>query len=365
MKPLLIDAHQDLAWNMHTFGRDYTRPVAETRRLEAATLTPQRNGDTLLGWDAYQHGRVALIFATLYVSPARRALGEWDMEAYRDMEQARARYRAQAESYLRLTDTHPSRFRLLRTRADLHSHISAWRAADLETPNLPVGLTMLMEGAEGVRSPSELPEWWELGVRTIGPAWAGTRFCGGTREPGPLTDDGRALLAGMAEIGFTLDISHMDRIAVLQALDSYDGHIIATHANAAALLPGTESNRHLTDDVIDGLLERDGIIGIVPFNRFLKNGWLPANGRQEVPLDLVAAQIDYICQRAGDALHVGIGSDFDGGFGVQETPHGIDTIADLHQLTDLLQARGYTQQDTAAILGENWLRHLENALEGA
>ena len=41
-----------------------------------------------------------------------------------------------------------------------------------------------MEGAEGVRSPSELDEWWQWGLRIIGPAWAGNRFCGGTQEPG-------------------------------------------------------------------------------------------------------------------------------------------------------------------------------------
>jgi len=38
--PLIIDSHQDLAWNMLTYGRDYTRSVQETRRLEAGTSTP-------------------------------------------------------------------------------------------------------------------------------------------------------------------------------------------------------------------------------------------------------------------------------------------------------------------------------------
>ena len=53
---LIVDAHQDLAWNMLSFGRDYTRPVAETRRIEAGGLAPQVNGDALLGWPEYQKG---------------------------------------------------------------------------------------------------------------------------------------------------------------------------------------------------------------------------------------------------------------------------------------------------------------------
>ncbi len=57
---------------------------------------------------------------------------------------------------------------------------------------------------------------------------------------------------------------------LLQALDSYPGPIIASHANALALLKGSNSNRHLTDRVIQGLLERDGMIGIVPANSFLR-----------------------------------------------------------------------------------------------
>jgi hypothetical protein len=59
MKPLLVDAHQDLAWNMFTFGRDYTRAAAETRSLEQGGFAPSVNGDTLLGWPEYQQGRVA------------------------------------------------------------------------------------------------------------------------------------------------------------------------------------------------------------------------------------------------------------------------------------------------------------------
>jgi membrane dipeptidase len=166
----------------------------------------------------------------------------------------------------------------------------------------------------------------------------------------------------MAEFKLTLDLSHMDVKAALQSLDTYPGRVIASHSNALALLKGSQSNRHLTDQVIDGLLDRDGVIGIVPCNSFLRPGWQDSGGRSSVTLDYVAAQIDYICQRAGNSNHAGLGSDFDGGFGVPSVPLGIDTIADLRKIIPILNQKGYTQTDIAAILGNNWLAYLQNTL---
>ena len=372
---LLIDAHQDLAYNLLTFGRDYTRAAAETRRLEIGGLAPLHNGDALLGWPDYQRARLAVIFGTLFAAPIRRKLGEWDHQTYASTEQAHKIYSAQLDTYHRLADQSPDKFRLIQTQEDLQDVLTDWenRARDFREPaeehepaennnGHPVGLVILMEGAEGVRDPAELEDWWQRGVRLIGPAWAGTRFCGGTREPGPLTAEGYALLEGMASFGFTLDISHMDEQAVLPALDSYAGRIIASHANALALLKGVESNRFLSDRVIQGLLARDGIIGIVPCNPFLKVGWKAEDGRQAVTLQHVIAHIDYICQLAGDAYHVAIGSDFDGGFGWQHVPSEIDTIADVRKLIPLLAEQGYTQDDIAAIFGNNWLSLLRHIL---
>ncbi len=82
----------------------------------------------------------------------------------------------------------------------------------------------------------------------------------------------------------------------------------------------------------------------------------------QLHLDAVIAQIDYICQLAGDALHVGIGSDFDGGFGMQSTPTEIDTIADLQKLVPLLLSKGFTNRDVENIMGGNWLHQLERSL---
>jgi membrane dipeptidase len=358
---LIVDAHCDLAWNMLSFGRDYTRPAAQTRELERGGPVPQRNGDTLIGWPDYQRGQVALVFSTLFVSPARSRMGEWDTACYADYDQAHRLYMQQLELYHRLTDSKPDQFRLVVDGRGLRAHIQEWEAAPAE--NHPVGLVPLMEGADAIRSTDELAEWHRQGLRLIGLSWAGTRYAGGTREPGPLTDEGRQLLKAMAEFNFILDLSHMDEQSALEALDLYGGPIVATHANCLELLPNFPTNRHLSDRVIRGLIEHEGVIGMVPVNTFLKSGWTRSGGsRAEVPLDVAAAHIDHVCQLAGDARHAGIGSDFDGGFGVQSMPPEIDTIADLQKLGPLLLARGYAEADVRGILGGNWLRVLETHL---
>jgi membrane dipeptidase len=357
---MIIDAHEDLAWNILTFGRDYTQSAYETRRKEAGGFAPSVNGDTLLGWPEYQRARVGIVFATLFAAPARRSDGEWDRQCYRDTQEARRVYQAQADVYARLTDEHPNHFRLLRSQGELAAHCRQWQSDTVKEP--PVGLVLSMEGAEAIGSPSELEIWWGAGVRLIGPAWAGTRFCGGTREPGPLTKDGFELLEAMAGFGFGLDLSHMDEAAARQALDVYPGPIIVSHGNALALLKNSDSNRHLSDHVIHGVIERDGVIGIVPYNVFLSDSWQRGDPRQRVTLQQVVAQVDYICQLAGDARHVGIGSDFDGGFGVQSVPIDLDTIADLVKLGPILAEKGYSEQDVDAILGTNWLNLLQKAL---
>jgi membrane dipeptidase len=358
--PLIIDAHEDLAWNMLTFGRDYNLSAAETRQREAGTDTPLLNGDTLLGWPEYQRGRVAVVFSVLFNIPLRHRAGAWDHLYYETAEEAHILYRRQIDRYHRLVDEFPERFRLVNTQPDLKAVLDDWQQAEKSTH--PVGLVTLMEGAEGVRQPEEVEEWWQLGVRIIGPAWSGTRFCGGSREPGPLTPEGYLLLEAMAEVGFTLDITHMDAQAALQALDVYPGSIIASHANAMQRVKGVQGNRQLPDEVIRGLIERDGIIGVVPLNPFLDATWKQGDGRQAVTLNHVVDQVDYICQMAGNALHTGLGTDFDGGFGMQVVPAEIDTIADLQKLVPLMSEKGYTTEDIIAILGGNWLRHLRHLL---
>jgi membrane dipeptidase len=360
---LIVDSHQDLAWNMLTFKRDYLRSVAETRRLEANTLIPERNGECLLGWPEYQRGRVAVIFSSLFAAPARKR-ELWDTVWYPDFDTAHRLYRDQILLYRKLADSHPDKFRLITSRNELDSVIAHWSTSSQNDDGHPVGLIYLMEGADGIRSPHEVAEWYELGLRLIGLAWAGTRYCGGTGDPGALTNDGKELLSAMMDYSFILDLSHMDEAAALESLDRYGGPIMATHSNCAALMKGTDTNRHITDRVLRGLIERGGVNGLLPLNSFLKVGWLRKSGsrREEVPLDTLIAHIDHVCQLAGNADHAAIGSDFDGGFGVQSIPPELDSIADLQMIASKLIERGYSESDAEKILGGNWLRFLREHL---
>jgi membrane dipeptidase len=94
----------------------------------------------------------------------------------------------------------------------------------------------------------------------------------------------------------------------------------------------------------------------------LNAGWKKGDRRDEITLTTLAAHVDHICQLAGDARHVGLGSDFDGGFGLNSVPADIDTIADLQKLAPILEMKGYNDEEVASILGLNWLRHLRTYL---
>ena len=362
---IVIDSHEDLAWNMLTYKRDYTRSVAETRRVEAGTLIPERNGESLIGWDEYQRGNVAVVFSTLFATPARKKQ-LWDSIWYPDSDTAHRLYRDQLLLYRKLADSHPDKFRIITSTGELEAVLEPWTQPKDPARNddRPVGLIYLMEGADGIRSPNELAQWYEMGLRLIGLAWAGTRYCGGTGDPGPLTEEGKKLLSAMADFNFILDLSHMDEASALESLDRYEGPIMASHSNCATLMKGSDSNRHITDHALRGLIERGGVNAVLPFNTFLKAGWNLRTGsrREEVPLDTFIAHIDHICQLAGNADHVAIGSDFDGGFGVGSIPPELDSVADFQIIGSRLVERGYSEADAAKVLGGNWLRFLREHL---
>ena len=361
----IVDAHQDLAYNALTFGRDYRRAVRETRKLEEGTPTIEQNGHTQLGWPEFQRGQVAMIFGTLFLAPPGHA-AEFDTQVSHNANLTASLWRGQVEYYRRLAGDNSDMFRLVARKSEAAAIFAEWDKcpADFDKQSThPVGIVFLMEGAEGIGAVRELEEWWDAGVRLLGPVWAGERFCGGMYNPGgSFSREGNELLEVMAGLGMILDLSHMNEKSALQALDRYPGTIVATHANVRKLLKRPEDERHFTDQTIRALVERGGIMGVLPFNRFLRPGWSPTDDVNSTTLDHLLAHIDAICQIAGDALHVAIGSDFDGGFGWPNTPVEINTIADLQKLAPRLSERGYSEADIAAILGGSWRGMLERSL---
>jgi membrane dipeptidase len=361
---LLIDSHEDIAWNILNLKRDYTKSAYDIRQAEQNTPIPAFNGSTLLGWPQYQQANACIIFGTLFCEPRRLDNGKYPVLNYETPSEAHQCYRKNLDAYHQLTDENPEKFRLILNQSDLAQHLTAWDThvnTPKDTPP-PVGIVILMEGAEGITEPAQVEDWFQWNVRIIGPAWAGNPYCGGTREPGPLTKTGYALLENMANLDIILDISHMDHQSARQALDFYPGQVIASHSNAEALIKNIPINRHLKDKTIQQLIERDGVMGIVPLNAFLDWDWQSHGGRQSLSLDNIIAQIDYVCQIAGNTRHVGIGTDFDGGYGVESVPPEIDTIADLQKIAPKLAEKGYNDEDINRIFNGNWLRILKNNL---
>lgn len=339
----IVDAHEDIAWNALRFGRDVMRSAWETRAVEMGGGAPKKNGLCTLGLPEWLAGNVVVVFGTLFVLPEET-----------DSEEAHRQASAQLDYYYRLAER-SEQVDVVVNQKELEGVLSSWDGKEHR-----LGIVPLMEGASPIREPQEAEDWYRRGVRLVGLSWSsGSPYAGGNRAPGPLTDAGRELLEVMAEVGLILDTSHLAEEAFWEAMDRYEGPIVASHANPRAIVPGP---RQLSDRMMEALAERGGVIGVVLWNRFLKPDWTPSDGKEAVTLQDVAVTIDHVCQVLGDATHVGLGSDLDGGFGAEETPKGIETVAHLSKIAEALAERGYSDDDVARVMGGNWLRVLEKAL---
>lgn len=351
----IVDAHQDLAYNAIRYERDLRLPLPALRERES---THPAEGVATVTIPSLLEAQIGLLFSTLFSMPLQRNffMPENKRLVYENAGEAYQVALTQLDYYERLADE-IEQVRLVRNLSELDEVV-----ASHENGGEPLlGMVLLMEGADPVRDPAELEEWYERGVRLIGPAWDDTRYAGGAwREGGGFTREGIALMENMAGLGFILDITHLSDKAAFEALDRYEGPIVATHSNARALIPGM---RHISDDLIRSLAERDGVIGVVIMNRFIKAGLTRSDPKEAVTIADLVAHIDHICQLLGDAGHVGIGSDLDGGFGRDDIPAEMDSAVDLDKLIPALSARGYGDEDVAAIMGGNWLRKLRSAWE--
>jgi membrane dipeptidase len=361
---IIIDAHEDIAWGTLCFERDYLNSAYDIRRYEENSPAEAVNGVAMLGLPEWLRGGIAVIGATLFTPPERRRISLIEQH-YSDSDEAHALALRQIEIYERMAQQ-SGQIKLIRNRVDLESVLKSWDGFDPTLPEDPqrderqIGLVYLIEGGDSIREPAEVEWWYERGVRLIGPAWVGTQYCGGTDEPGPLTLAGVDLLKHMRPFNLVLDLSHMDEQSFFQSLDQYDGPIIASHSNPRVLTNNT--NRHLSDEMIKALIQHDGVIGTLIFNKFLMKGWETGEAKHAATVETVVTAIDHVCQIAGDARHAAIGTDFDGGFGMKSTPAGFDTVADLQIIAPELERRGYSAVDVELIMSGNWMRVLKGAL---
>ncbi len=134
-----------------------------------------------------------------------------------------------------------------------------------------------------------------------------------------------------------------------------------SHNNCRALVP---HQRQLADEQLKALIDRGAVIGAAFDAWMMVPGW---ERMKTLPTDMnlkiahIIDHVDHICQLAGNANHVGIGSDLDGGYGFEQTATDCQSIAELRTLIDLLAARGYAPEDVGKFMHGNWLRLLERA----
>ncbi|GGK88223.1 dipeptidase [Deinococcus radiotolerans] len=328
---MLIDGHLDLAFNALN-GRDLTLPLEGLRAGD-----PVRDETATVSLPELRRADLRVCFGTLFALPH----GAGSPGGYSDHAGARAQALAQLDVYLRWEDQ--GLIRLLHSREAVAVHLDG-------PGDAPLGVVLLMEGADPIRDAGDLPFWVERGVRVVGPAWGRTRFAGGTGAPGPLTPEGRELVQAMRDLGVTLDASHLDDASFWEAME-VGPQVIATHANSRALVPG---NRHLTDDMVRAVAQAGGMIGLVFLNRFIRP--LPEGSLDAVPLGELAAHARHYAALVGWE-HVALGTDLDGGFGAEKTPQGVGRYTDVHALFSELPPEA-----REGVAWGNWARWLTRRL---
>jgi membrane dipeptidase len=345
----LVDSHLDLAENVTLFGRDLTLSVAETRARER-----RATGQATVSLPELERGGIAVAFATVTAGFLVEDVGEGfepGSAIYRTPEEAEAQALAQIRLYEGWEEQ--GRVRLLKSVGDLDHHLRLWQG------DRKPGLVLLMEGADPIVRVRDLPGWWRRGLRMIGLTFGDTRYGTGVGGGGPafkeggLTPEGLELLGRMAELGFIWDISHLAEQGTWQGLELGFPRVCASHANVRALTP---TDRHLSDEVIRALAERGGVIGLVLYNGFLEPGWKQDKSITVTLDEHLRRHVDHIADLCG-WKHLGIGSDLDGGFGLEESPSEIDTVADLYKVGAVLP-----DDAREAVLSTNWLGFLRSSL---
>jgi membrane dipeptidase len=251
--------------------------------------------------------------------------------------------------------------RQIRDRAELDRHLAEWQHTS--GTGVPIGYVLSLEGADSLVTLSYLERAYGYGLRAVGPGHYGPGvYAHGTSASGDLGSRGRELLKEMERLGIILDVTHLCDESLRDALDHFGGSVWASYSNCRSLVP---HHRQLSDDHTRELVRRDAMIGVALSGWMLVPGWVHGEStpaRLGVSLSTVVDHIERICQIAGSVRHCGIGSDLDGGFGREQCPVDVCTIAEISVLADRLAERGYSAEDVALIMHGNVVRFLARAL---
>jgi len=348
---LIFDAHLDLAMNALEWNRDLTRSIDEIRQREAQLTDKPDRGKGTVCLTEMRRGGVGLCVATQiarYVKP-KNTLPGWHSpeQAWAQSQGQLAWYRAmeQAGEMVQVKDA-----------SSLERHLQLWSAP---TANTPVGYILSLEGADSMITPRYVERSYADGLRALGPAHYGPgTYAQGTDATGGLGLRARDLLGEMERLNIILDVTHLCDNSFWETLDLFHGPVWASHSNVRALTP---HNRQFADDQIRELIRRGAVIGAALDAWMMIPDWVRGKTTPEktgLKLEHIVDHIDHVCQIAGNALHSGIGSDLDGGFGREQSPGDLNTIADLARIAELLAKRGYANADIERIMSGNFLEFL-------
>lgn len=355
---LIFDVHLDLSLNALEWNRDITLPVERIRELESGMTDMKGRASNTVSLDAMRRGGLGLCVAT-QIGGTMKPKGPvacWESPA-----QAWGMTQGQRHYYEALCDL--GEMAQIRNLGELDAHLSLWAdPAAAAAAKAPVGYVLSLEGADSIVTLDYLETAWEYGLRAIGPSHYGEgRYAMGHDRVGGLRPGGAELIRKMDELGIILDVTHLSDDSFFEALDIYEGTIWASHSNCRAVV---DDPRQFSDEQIKLLLERGAVLGAVFDTWMMVPGWVRGKTTPEtagVTIAHIGDHIDHVCQLAGNARHVGIGSDLDGGFGKEQSPLDLDTIADLQALEGILSGRGYSADDIAGIFHGNFLRLLREA----
>jgi len=240
---------------------------------------------------------------------------------------------------------------------------------------------------------SMLQKYYDLGARYITLTHFANNLIGdsSTDPDGPmyggLSDFGKKVVAEMNRLGILIDVSHVADSTFYDALALSKAPMIASHSNCRAIC---DFPRNMTDDMIKALAAKGGVVQVNFVSDYLKkpsdehraaktkirmarvgkvmtpelearlqaqsDSVEKAYASERASLSDIADHIDHIVKLVG-IDHVGIGSDFDGGGGV----NGLEDVSQIENLTAELVRRNYSEADIAKIWGGNLLRVLGQA----
>jgi len=316
------------------------------------TDKPDR-GHGMVNFERLRQGNIGIVVGTQIARYAKRNSG-FPGKSWNSPAQAWAQTQGQLAWYEVMAEEGHIRF--ITDYSSLEQHLKDWEADSLTTP---IGMIRSLEGADSIISFRHLEQAYEGGLRAIGPAHYGPGvYAYGTDSEGGIGVKGKALLKEMDRLGIILDVTHLCDQSFWEALNVFKGPVWASHSNCRSLVP---HNRQFSDEQLKVLIERGAVIGSVFDAWMLRPNWIRGESTPvsaNVSLQTVVDHMDHICQLAGNALHVGLGSDLDGAFGKEQCPKELDTIADLQKLPMVLSQRGYSKENIALICSGNWLRFL-------